>query len=58
MTSKTDFTTDKPAAAPVGDPAARQATQTNLKWLSHYGVRPIVQTRSLFDVLPVAPSSF
>ena len=29
-----------------------KATQTNLKWLSHYGVRPIVQTRSLFDVLP------
>jgi hypothetical protein len=29
-----------------------KATQTNLKWLSHYGVRPIVQTRSLFDILP------
>jgi hypothetical protein len=29
-----------------------KATQTNLKWLSDYGVRPIVQTRSLFDVLP------
>jgi hypothetical protein len=29
-----------------------KATQTNLKWLSRYGVRPIVQTRSLFDILP------
>ena len=29
-----------------------KATQTNLKWLLHYGVRPMVQTRSLFDVLP------
>jgi hypothetical protein len=29
-----------------------KATQTNLKWLMQHGVRPIVQTRSLFDVVP------
>jgi hypothetical protein len=29
-----------------------KATQTNLKWMLKYGVRPIVQTRSLFDVVP------
>lgn len=29
-----------------------RATSTNLKWMLAYGVRPIVQTRSLFDVVP------
>ncbi len=29
-----------------------KATQTNLKWMQVHGVRPIIQTRSLFDVIP------
>ncbi|HKD37105.1 MAG TPA: sulfotransferase domain-containing protein, partial [Pirellulales bacterium] len=29
-----------------------KCTQTNLKWMVKYGVRPIVLTRSLFDVVP------
>jgi len=29
-----------------------KATYTNRKWMLRYGIRPIVQTRSLFDVVP------